>query len=143
MEVLQKMTKPDDGAQLKKFYALQLLKQSIPGFVDKVSPLHDLIERVYERARKRTKQAVDRIFLDAMGWTEIKNYYMEQCKTNLIYQVTLAHIDPAKRLCFYTDASEIGWADRKESPTLRSPETTSREASRTITLSGWPVQRDA
>lgn len=63
------MEPPITGANLQQFIcALQWVKQGIPQFTDIVSPLHEFMERVYERAGKRSKKSVSIFELSSLGW---------------------------------------------------------------------------
>jgi RNase H-like domain found in reverse transcriptase len=76
-----------------------------------VSPLHQLLEKVYARADgKRTKTSVARILLSEVGWTAEHTEAFASCQTALAQATTLAHPDQAKRAFLYTDASQDFWS---------------------------------
>ena len=43
-------------------------------------------------------------------WTEQHQQTFGEVKNSLIHAVTLAHVDPGKLLCLFTDASDAHWA---------------------------------
>lgn len=108
---LREMEEPKTGADLQQFVcALQWMKSAIPEFATIVAPLHAFMETVYEKAGRRTKQAVMNVKLEALGWTEADARVFHHCKDALEKQVTLSHRDMKKRLCVYTDASDGFWS---------------------------------
>jgi len=105
------MEPPTKGSHLQQFIcALQWVKNAIPQFTELIKPLHDFMEQVYVRAGKHTRQAVARFKLSTLGWNTAQRNAFEQCKAALAKQVTLSHRDDSKRLCVYTDASDIAWS---------------------------------
>ena len=68
------------------------------------------MERVYDRAGKRTKRAVSRVLLSTLDWGKTELDAFKQCQQSLAHQVTLAHRDSTQRLCVYTDASDMAWS---------------------------------
>ena len=108
---LLRMEPLTSGAHLQQFLcAIQWVKNCIKQFSTLVDPLHTFMERVYDQAGKRTKRAVTRIQLSSLGWGTIQQEAFENCKAALIQQVTLAHRDHSKRMCVYTDASDLSWS---------------------------------
>lgn len=111
LDGLLSMEAPKTGGHLQQFLcALQWVKFSIPNFSVLTTPLHSFMERVYGAAGKRTKRAVSRISLDSLNWGKHEASAFESCKHALAHQVTLNHRDTAKRLCFFTDASNEIWS---------------------------------
>ena len=72
--------------------------------------MHLFVEKVYAKVTKRTKISVSRISLASLGWGEEQLKAFEVCKRALASQVTLTHRDSRKRLCVYTDASDVIWS---------------------------------
>ena len=69
-----------------------------------------LLERVFAAAGgKRNKQLADRVKLVDVGWDSSHILALERTKAALSHVVELCHPDPAKRLCFFADASEQHW----------------------------------
>lgn len=111
LDRLLNMEPPTSGANLQQFIcALQWVKNGITNFTDLIYPLHDFMEKIYERAGKRTKLAVSRYKLSNFGWGNTELRAFEACKQALANQVTLSHRDERKRLVIYTDASDTVWS---------------------------------
>ncbi|KAJ8539125.1 hypothetical protein ON010_g12746 [Phytophthora cinnamomi] len=92
IEALMNLPPPMSGNKLQQFIcALNWMRNSIPAYNKLVHPLVLQMEKVYKRAGGRT----DQLF--------------ERCKSALGNALELAHPDPAKRLCVFTDASEDHW----------------------------------
>lgn len=108
---LLQMAEPTTGAHLQQFLcALQWVKTAIPNFAKLTSALHDFMERIYQRINSRTKRSVARVSLQACNWGSDESTAFQQCKHALAESVTLAHRDETKRLCLYTDASDLFWS---------------------------------
>lgn len=105
------MKPPTTGAPLQKFlFAMQWSKIGIPNFTEFIAPLQKFMEQIYTQTGKRTKRAVASISLSSLNWIDLHQSPSEKCKTALAQQVILAHRDPDKRLCIYTDASGTVWS---------------------------------
>lgn len=61
----------------------------------------------FKHPGKRTKRAAASVKLSDIGWSYIHQLAFDNCKRVLEEQVTSAHHDNEKRLCFYKDASCI------------------------------------
>ena len=110
IKALQDLPAPQTGKDLQQFVcALNWMRQSIPGYNKQVQPLMEFMERVYKSAAGRTKQKVAKVNLVEIGWSELENGCLERCKVMLGDAVTLAHQDPKKLTCVFTDASEGHW----------------------------------
>lgn len=72
--------------------------------------LHELPERIYAKAGKRTKRAVSRVPLTVVGWTCEHTVAFNACKQAIFHRTALTHRDEAKRLCIYNDASDSHWS---------------------------------
>lgn len=89
------------GAHLQKLiYAQQWVKNGVLWFIKTVTPLHDFFERVYDHAGRRTNKTEDCVSLDSVQWGQIELDAFHSYKKALENQVTLAHRDVKKRLCF-------------------------------------------
>ena len=111
LDGLLRMAPPTNGSHLQQFLcALQWVKMSIPDFSNIILPLHHFLEKVYSKAGKRTKTAVSKVDLDALGWNDQESLAFENCKKALANIVTLAHRDESQRLVVYTDASDTVWS---------------------------------
>lgn len=99
------------GTHLQQFvFAIQWVYTAIPDFAYLISELHEIMYLVYEIAGKRTKRAESSINLTAVGWAEKRSRQFDQCKKELTHQCNLNYREPDKRLCLYTDASEVFWS---------------------------------
>lgn len=108
---IRHMDCPFTGAHLQQFVcAMQCMRQAIPDFSNIILPLASFLESVYAHAGKRTKSAVGRITLSNIGWSSTEEDAFRDCQIALQNQVTLAHRDYSKRLCVFTDASDLVWS---------------------------------
>ncbi|GMF60896.1 unnamed protein product [Phytophthora fragariaefolia] len=82
---------------------------SLPAFNKLVNPLSLFMEKVYAAAGGRKKSLVRRVKLREVGWSEVELAALQSCKEALEHALTLAHPDPEKRLCVFTDASDEHW----------------------------------
>lgn len=83
--------------------------QSIPAYNKLVHPLTQFMEKVYKDAGGRSKNHVRKVALSEMDWGQSEDDCIERCKGALGNALQLAHPDPTKRLCVYTDASDAHW----------------------------------
>lgn len=105
------MRMPTTGAELQQFVcAMKWMRNGIPNFSSIIRPLSVFLEKVYKRAGKRTRLAVAKVSLASFGWSQTEQDSFSECKVALENQVTLAHRDPSKQLCVFTDASELLWS---------------------------------
>ena len=81
----------------------------IPDFVALISPLHLFLERVYKEPNSRSKSKVRRVCLDELGWGSIEAMCFCNVKDALAHSCILAHVDPQKVHCVFTDASSSHW----------------------------------
>ncbi len=81
----------------------------MPGYNRVVQPLADLMEAVYKAGGGRTKQKVQNVELCQVGWNRQHDACLEDCKQMLAKAACLAHPDPEKSVCVFTDASERHW----------------------------------
>lgn len=68
------------------------------------------MEQVYDVPREHTRNAVARVYLESVSWNDIHEKSFEVLQHALEHQVTLAHVDLAKCLCVFMDASDLLWA---------------------------------
>lgn len=65
------MEDPLTGAYFQQFiFAMQWLKHAIPDFYALFEPFHLFLERVDERAGKRTMRAANRVALSDVTWSK-------------------------------------------------------------------------
>lgn len=108
---LRNMQLPTTGAHLQQFVcAMQWMRSAIPAFSVVIRPLSEFLEKVYNATGKRTRQAAARILLSTLDWGKTEQDAFDRCKAAVEQQVTLAHRDISRRLCVYTDASDLIWS---------------------------------
>ena len=111
IEGLTSMAAPQTAADLQQFLcAMQWLKQAIPNFIELIHPLHKLLEAIFQRLGKRTKRSASRVALSSLGWDVNHDHAFKACQEAIQNQVRLSYRDHEKRLCFFTDASDVGWS---------------------------------
>ena len=111
LQGLQEMKPPVTADQLQQFIcAANWMRNAIPECNKTLSPLSNILETALKKAGKRTKKAAAKIQLTDIGWTDQHNSAFNDVKNALKNSVTLAHPDPAKLLCLFTDASEQHWS---------------------------------
>lgn len=105
------MAPPTTNASLEQLIsALRWVKNCIPKFTELIRPLQELIECIYDRVGKRTKQAFSRLSIFAVVWGISESEAFEYCKKILGEQTTLAHLDEIKWFRVYTEASDTIWS---------------------------------
>lgn len=110
LDALINMPKPSTGDQLLQFLcAANWMRTVIPNFNALVEPLHEVLEEVFENCLRRTKQCAAKISMSETRWNEAHDSVFEEVKIALKESVTLAHPDPRKALCLFTDASDTHW----------------------------------
>jgi len=113
LQALLNMNPPNTGAELQQFLcAANWMRTVIPEFTKLTAVLADILEEVYARAGKRTRQSVSKVkvSLKDTSWSCTHVEAFEKIKLALEQSVTLAHPDPEKLLCLFTDASETHWS---------------------------------
>lgn len=68
------------------------------------------MEQAYAVARKRTCRAVAEVSLESVGCSNIHEKSFEAYRNVGKHQVVLVHMDLKKRLCLFTNASDLLWA---------------------------------
>lgn len=108
-EALTSMQAPTTvGALMELVHGANWMRTAIPEFSRLIAPLHDLLESNYSlnKTRKKTRLANRPI----SAWAD-EHADAFQCLIMAIKeQATLATVDPLKRLCLFTDASEPNWS---------------------------------
>lgn len=89
---------------------MQCMRSAIPAFSVVTRPLSNFLEKFYKTCGKRTRQAAARISLFSLEKDEAEKDAFEECKADVHHQTTVAHRDGAKRLCVFTDASDVLWS---------------------------------
>ncbi|KAH9092351.1 hypothetical protein LEN26_018494 [Aphanomyces euteiches] len=107
---LLELEPPQDGQQLQQFVcALNWMRNSIPQFNQLIALLQKLLDDVCTAADSRKKSRLIRFRLLEHGWNSTHLLAFNQCKSALQAVVTLAHPDPDKAVCLFTDASNDFW----------------------------------
>lgn len=102
---------PRTGAELSQYvHCANWMAAAIPRFAERVAPLRDLLEAVYQKAGKRTTKSIAKIPLCATGWGPQHVAAFRDVQEQLKGAVKTAHRDPGLTLCLYTDASDAHWA---------------------------------
>ncbi|KAH9109321.1 hypothetical protein AeMF1_015598 [Aphanomyces euteiches] len=101
---------PQTAAELQQFLcATNWMRANIPEYSALVAPLTKLLDIGAKAAASRKKTALARVSLSSIGWCEDHAECFESVKTTLQRMVPLAHPDPDKMVCLYTDASDGFW----------------------------------
>ena len=85
------------------------MRKGIPEYNKNVGPLQALLLTLTKRHGSK-KNALEKVRLGPTIWTPEIHKLFEDLKLLIAERVTLSHLDPAKRLCMNTDASEHYWA---------------------------------
>ncbi|KAH9184507.1 hypothetical protein AeNC1_013517, partial [Aphanomyces euteiches] len=101
---------PQTAAELQQFLcATNWMRANIPEYSALVALLTKLLDIGAKVAASRKKTALARVSLSSIGWCEDHVECFESVKTTLQRMVPLAHPDPDKMVCMYTDASDGLW----------------------------------
>lgn len=85
LEALITMQPSTTGGHLQQIIcALQWVRQDIPSFNHTILRLQDVLDKVYEHAKARTKRAVSRVTLTTVGLGEAENHDSQVCKKALV-----------------------------------------------------------
>eukprot|EP00171_Calliarthron_tuberculosum_P002705 IDg2705t1 len=125
---LLEMPSPKSAANLQQFLcAMQWMRTAVPQFQELTKPLHEVMEKAYSLAGKRTKRAAAKIALSTAGWTEMHDKAFTKCKTalaNQLAQVPLKDLtkpfeeqchEPLGFLSGRFDATQFSWKLSKRS----------------------------
>ena len=121
ISALQEMERPRDGAELSQLvHCLTWVSKNIPRFHELVAPLVACLEEVHRLAGDRKSKSAGRVALVAPGepvtaklqvaWGAGQDACFHRIKATLAKLVTLAHVDPQKVTCVYTDSSDHLWS---------------------------------
>lgn len=69
--------------------------------------LAKILEKAYAKVGNCIYLAPGRVFLPSNGWHVEHEDTLKQCKLALYNQVTMSHVDPQKRHCINTNASDF------------------------------------
>ena len=85
------------------------MRKGIPEYNKNFGPLQALLLTLTKRHGSK-KKALEKVQLGSDIWTPEVHNLLEDIKQLITDRVTLSHLDPDKRLCINTDASEHYWA---------------------------------
>ena len=101
---------PTNAQELQQFVcALNWMRQSLPDYNAMVAPLTRILDVVCTHAGTRKKERLAKHQLADHGWGQAHLLAVGRCKDALARMATLAHPDPDKVFCLYTDASQDHW----------------------------------
>ncbi len=112
IDALKAMAPPTTVADLLQFLAaVNWMRQAIPDHDYLVAPLVELQNAVIARtdAKSRSKVTTRRLKLGD-EWTAVHDACFRDVVQALANMVTLSHIDDAKKICVFTDASDEFWS---------------------------------
>ena len=103
------MQKPTVANELQQFIcATNWMRNSIPAYSKRISPLHKLLESCYKKAGKCTKQALRKLSI-INSWTATHDAVFADIKGQLTVSVKLGFPKNEQKLCLFTDASDTHW----------------------------------
>lgn len=109
LKALGNIPRPENAGQLLQYLAsLNWMRASIPDYSRRTKLLYDLLEFAM-RGKKSKKVSVANRVPIRETWTVDHDKAFEDTKVALRDIVTLAHRDPEKRMCLFTDASDDAW----------------------------------
>ena len=107
---LLSMQRPETAGDLQQFIcAINWMRKGIPEYNKNVCPLQALLLTLTKRHGSK-KNALKKVKLGPSIWTPNIHKLFVDFRLLIAQRVTLSHLDPAKRLCMNTDASEHYWA---------------------------------
>lgn len=105
------MPAPNAGDELQQvLWALNWMRMSIRQYNGLVFPLSTVLDEVLSLPGSHTKRAAAKVKLTDITWNSSHIQCFEAVKRALANSHTLAHSDPAKTLCLFTDASDEHWS---------------------------------
>ena len=111
VEGLKTMAVPETADELAQFiYCCRWMSIAIPAFTERIAPLTAVLERAYQRSGRRTTRSIRGMPLSSLSWGTEHTECFEQLQDSLREAVELAHVDPAKQICVFTDASDLYWS---------------------------------
>jgi hypothetical protein len=109
-EALQTIQEPQNGADLVQYVAaVNWIRIAIPNYSKRVTPLQAARAKVFECKSCRTKKAAAAVSL-LHFWRPEKQAAFKDLQAAVMESMTLAFIDPEKRICVLTDASDRFYA---------------------------------
>ena len=110
LSTLLEMPPPTTADQLQQFLcAANWMRSTIPEHNKLVHPLQELLEQASQHSQRRTKKALAKIALQAIGWSNTHSVHFQNVKDDLINAITLAHpVDSKRCASLLTPATNIG-----------------------------------
>ncbi len=93
---------------MRLIWALQWVRIGIPEFAKITAPPHIFTEKVHKVSGNRTRTAVAKVNLQALGWMEAETKAFEKCKTALT--------NLTKKICSVLKSMEAICFDRELYP---------------------------
>ena len=110
LKALRELPAPITAGDLQQFLCgVNWMRSSLPNYNVTVAPLQELLEQALRAAGKRTKSAAKKQKLADHGWSTSHEEAWSKAKLMLNEAIVLAHPDPDKEFCLYTDASISHW----------------------------------
>jgi hypothetical protein len=110
LKTLGEMPTPTNAAELQQFLcAMNWLRNALPDFNRVTEPLQNILEQALQQTSARKQAEAKKIPLKKCGWTSFHDQAFDRCRHLLLHAVRLAHPDPAKMFCLFTDASDHSW----------------------------------
>ena len=110
-ESLRNMSEPKTADELCQFvHCCRWMSVVIPNFVQRVAPLVELLEAAYKKSGRRTKRSIKSIKLSSLSWGAVHSNAFRSLQDSLRKAVEIAHPDPKKVICIFTDASKYFWS---------------------------------
>ena len=108
---LQGVELPISAGELCEYvHCLQWMSYCIPDFPNRISPLKKLLEEAYMASGSRTKKSIEKIKLSSLTWGPEHEAVFRNFQDEIKNLAKLAHRDPRRAICLYTDASDAYWA---------------------------------
>jgi hypothetical protein len=102
---------PGTAADLQQFLAAaNWIRGRIPSYSSVVAPMQDILQHALAGRSKRTKRVAAGISLVDVGWGVAHVEAFESVRRAIVQAVRVAHPDPDKCFCLFTDASAKYWA---------------------------------
>jgi len=110
-ETVGTMTVPKDGRQLQQFVSCtNWMREAIPLYATTIAPLNQILQKIYEKKRNRTKYGMQKFQLMDFGWRDIHLKAFKSIQNAIIERIKLYIPSNEDTICMFTDASSFGWS---------------------------------
>lgn len=107
LEDLRNIQEPKDAAELAEFlYCCRWMTLGIPDSVRSSQPLTFVLEKSFQKSRKRTKRSIKCIFLCNQSWGHEHSNAYEKLQDSLRNSVGLSFLRKTWTFCVHTDTLE-------------------------------------